>query len=113
MRRPRAGTDGFRHMDFEIAFTRTAAEHLRSYRKYDQRMILDAIDEQLSHEPATETRNRKPLSASELSDWELRVQDFRVFYDVVVEDEQRVVKIKAVGHKEHGVLRIGDREVQP
>ena len=58
----------------------------------------------------TETRNR--LSESDLSDWELRVQDFRVFYDVVVEDEWRVVKVKAVGHKQHGVLRIGDREVQ-
>jgi mRNA-degrading endonuclease RelE of RelBE toxin-antitoxin system len=113
MGRPWAGTDGLRPMKFEIAFTRIAAEHLRSYRRFDQRIILDAIDEQLSHEPATETRNRKPLSESELSDWELRVQDFRVFYDVVIEDKQRVVKIKAVGHKEHGVLRIGDREVQP
>ena len=75
-------------MKFEIAFTRTAAGHVRSYRKFDQRIILDAIDEQLTHEPTTETRNRKRLSESELSDWELRVQDFRVFYDVVVEDER-------------------------
>ena len=99
-------------MRFEIAFTGTAAGHVRSYRKFEQRIILDAINEQLSHEPTTETRNRKRLCESELSDWELRVQDFRVFYDVIVEDELRVVKIKAVGHKEHGVLRIGDREVQ-
>jgi mRNA-degrading endonuclease RelE of RelBE toxin-antitoxin system len=99
-------------MKFEIAFTQTAAEHLRSYRKFDQRIILDSIDEQLSHEPMTETRNRKRLSENEMSDWELRVQDFRVFYDVVIEDGRRAVKIKAVGHKEQGVLRIGDREVQ-
>ncbi len=99
-------------MRFEIAFTRTAAEHVRSYRKYEQRIILDAIDEQLTHEPTTETRNRKRLGENELSDWELRVQDFRVFYDVLIEDERGVVKIKAVGHKEHNVLRIGDREVQ-
>jgi mRNA-degrading endonuclease RelE of RelBE toxin-antitoxin system len=99
-------------MPFEIAFTRTAAEHVRSYRKFEQRIILDAINEQLSHEPTTETRNRKRLSDSELSDWELRVQDFRVFYDVAIEDERRVVKIKAVGQKEHGILRIANREVQ-
>jgi mRNA-degrading endonuclease RelE of RelBE toxin-antitoxin system len=99
-------------MKFEIAFTRTAAAHVRSYRKFDQKIILDAIDEQLTHEPMSETRNRKPLSESELSDWELRVQDFRVFYDVVVEDERGVEKIKAVGHKEHNVLRIGDKEIQ-
>jgi mRNA-degrading endonuclease RelE of RelBE toxin-antitoxin system len=99
-------------MPFEIAFTRPAAEHVRSYRKFEQRIILDAINEQLSHEPATETRNRKRLSESELSHWELRVQDFRGFDDVAIEDERRVVKIKAVGHKEHGILHIGDREVQ-
>ena len=99
-------------MKFEIAFTRTAAEHVRSYRKYEQRIILDAIDEQLAQEPTTETRNRKRLGENELSDWELRVQDFRVFDDVLLEDQQHVVKIKAVGHKEHGILRIGEKEVR-
>jgi mRNA-degrading endonuclease RelE of RelBE toxin-antitoxin system len=99
-------------MKFEIAFTPPAADQIRSYRKFEQKRILDAIDEQLSHEPTTETRNRKRLSESELSDWELRVQDFRVFYDIAIKDERQVVKIKAVGHKEHGVLRIGDKEVQ-
>jgi mRNA-degrading endonuclease RelE of RelBE toxin-antitoxin system len=99
-------------MKFEIAFTQTAADHIRAYRKFEQRIILEAIDEQLSHEPTTETRNRKRLSESELSDWELRVQDFRVFYDVAVEKAVGVVKIKAIGNKIHGVLRIGDREVQ-
>ena len=99
-------------MKFEIAFTRTAAELVRSCRKYEQQIILDAIDEHLAHEPTTETRNRKRLGENELSDWELRVQDFRVFYDVLIEDERGLVKIKAVGHKEHGVLRIGDKEVR-
>jgi mRNA-degrading endonuclease RelE of RelBE toxin-antitoxin system len=99
-------------MRFAISFTRTAAEHVRSYRKYEQQIILDAIDEQLSHEPTIETRNRKRLGEIEWSDWELRVGDFRVFYDVLIEDDHGVVKIKAVGDKEHGVLRIGDREVQ-
>jgi mRNA-degrading endonuclease RelE of RelBE toxin-antitoxin system len=51
------------------------------------------------------------LGENELSDWEMRVGDFRVFYDVVFEDQRGIVKIKAVGHKEHGVLRVGDREV--
>jgi mRNA-degrading endonuclease RelE of RelBE toxin-antitoxin system len=99
-------------MRFEISFTRTAAEHVRSYRKYEQQIVLDAIGEQLSHEPTTATRNRKRLGENEWSDWEMRVGDFRVFYDVLLEDERGVVKIKAVGHKEHGVLRIGDREVR-
>ena len=99
-------------MKFGIAFTRTAAENVRSYPIYEQRIILDAIEEQLTDEPTKETRNRKRLAENELSDWELRVQDFRVFYDVLFEDEHGVVKIKAVGQKMHGILRIGEKEVR-
>jgi hypothetical protein len=36
----------------------------------------------------------------------------RVFYDVVAEADRQVVKIKAVGHKEHNTLYIGGAEVQ-
>jgi hypothetical protein len=47
-----------------------------------------------------------------MSDWELRVQALRVFYDIVEEDERHLVKIKAVGHKIHIKLYIGGEEVQ-
>jgi mRNA-degrading endonuclease RelE of RelBE toxin-antitoxin system len=98
-------------MSYEISFTQSAADHVRSYRKYDQQIILDAIEHQLRHEPIVETRNRKRLGESELADWELRIQGFRVFYDVIVEREQGHVKIKAVGHKEHNRLFIAGEEV--
>jgi mRNA-degrading endonuclease RelE of RelBE toxin-antitoxin system len=99
-------------MAFQIAFTQTAAEHLRSYRKFDQQIILDAIEAQLRNEPQVETRNRKLLGENPLSDWELRIGRFRVFFDIVVADEHRVVKIKAVGHKEHNKLLIAGMEVE-
>ena len=98
-------------MPFEIEFTKAAAEQVRSYKTFEQQVILDAIEEQLANEPAKETRNRKPLRENKLSDWELRVQRFRVFYDVL-DDDQRVVKIKAVGHKEHNVLFVAGRKVE-
>jgi mRNA-degrading endonuclease RelE of RelBE toxin-antitoxin system len=98
-------------MAFEIQFTKTAADHVRAYKKFEQRIVLDAIENQLHHEPMTETRNRKRLGENELSDWELRVQQFRVFYDVLAEDDRRIVKIKAVGHKDHNTLSIGGKEV--
>ena len=98
-------------MAYEINFTETAANHVRGYRKYDQQIILDGIDEQLRHEPLAESLNKKRLGANELSDWELRIQDFRVFYDVEAEAESGLVKIKAVGHKEHNKLYIGGEEV--
>ena len=99
-------------MPFEIEFTQTAANHVRAYRKFEQQIVLDAIGEQLPHEATTETRNRKRLGENELSDWELRVQKFRVFYDVLHEEGRQVVKLKAVGHKEHNTLYIGGKEVQ-
>ena len=96
---------------FEIRFTRAAADQVRTYRKFDQKIILDGIESQLSHEPLAETRNRKRLTEDSLSDWELRIQDFRVFYDVATEDDHEVVKIKAVGHKVHNTLFVGGTEV--
>jgi mRNA-degrading endonuclease RelE of RelBE toxin-antitoxin system len=99
-------------MAFEIEFTKTAVDHIRGFRKFEQRIILDSIEEQLRHEPNTETRNRKRLGENELSDWELRVQQFRVFYDVDIDEQKKQVKVKAVGWKEHNILRIGGRETQ-
>jgi mRNA-degrading endonuclease RelE of RelBE toxin-antitoxin system len=99
-------------MAFELNFTQTSVNHIRGFRKFEQRMILDSIEEQLRHEPTTETRNRKRLGENELSDWELRVQQFRVFYDVHIDDEKQVVKIKAVGWKEHNTLKIGGKETR-
>jgi mRNA-degrading endonuclease RelE of RelBE toxin-antitoxin system len=96
---------------FEIRFTQTAVDHVRAYRKFEQKIILDGIENQLRHEPLAETRNRKRLTEDSLSDWELRIHDFRVFYDVVTQDDHEVVKIKAVGHKEHNTLFIGGTEV--
>jgi mRNA-degrading endonuclease RelE of RelBE toxin-antitoxin system len=99
-------------MAFDIQFTAFAAAHVRSYRKFEQRVIFDGIEEQLTYEPGSETRNRKRLGENELSDWELRIDRFRVFYDIVVAESQQIVKIKAVGHKEHNKLFIGQKEVQ-
>lgn len=98
-------------MPYDLEFTQAAADHVRAYRKFEQKIILDAIAEELAEEPATETKNRKPLRENDLSDWELRIQKFRVFYDVIIEENRRIVKIKAVGHKEHNTLFVAGKEV--
>ena len=51
--------------------------------------------------------HRKPLRPNELARWELRIGEFRVFYDV---EGANVVKIKAIGWKEHNRLLIRGRE---
>jgi mRNA-degrading endonuclease RelE of RelBE toxin-antitoxin system len=54
------------------------------------------------------TRHHKPLRTNELSKWELRLGKYRVFYDV--EEEARIIRIKAVGWKEHNRLFIRGKE---
>jgi mRNA-degrading endonuclease RelE of RelBE toxin-antitoxin system len=71
-------------------------------------MLLAAIEQQLGWEPMTKTSNRKPLRPNELSKWELRVSEYRIFYDV--DEITLTVKIKAVGYKEHNRLFIRGKE---
>jgi hypothetical protein len=57
----------------------------------------------LTHQPTQETRNKKLLPGLKtpwdavLSVWELRVGDYRVFYDV--DNAQRRVTIRAIRRK--------------
>ena len=82
---------------YRIAFTPEAIGDLDALRKYDARRIVAEIEMQLIGEPAAPTRNRKRLRPNQLAEWELRIDDFRVFYDIVAND--LVVRIVAVGNK--------------
>ena len=97
-------------MKFEIKYTEDALEDLESFRKYDQTLILDTIERQLRDQPSLATRNRKRLRPNRVSEWELRIGGFRVFYDVL-EDEQ-LVKIVAVGYKDGSRLLIHGEEFE-
>ena len=93
---------------YNIIINESALADLLHLKKTDQRLVLDAIDLQLQHDPLTPTRNRKPLRPNELSEWELRIDQFRVFYDVASDND--TVTIKAIGWKEHNTLYIGGKE---
>src|ERR687891_2469979 len=73
---------------FEIRFSEGVEEDLKNIRIYYRNQILDAIEEQLAREPDTRTRNRKLLEnvippwRTVAPIWELRVGEYRVFYDV-------------------------------
>ena len=43
---------------------------------------MDAVDDHLRHQPDVPTRHRKRMRPNALAPWELRVGDYRVFYDV-------------------------------
>lgn len=93
---------------YEIEFTPKAKGDLRTLRKRDQRLVVDGVKEQLEREPIQETRNRKRLRPNQLAEWEVRIDRFRVFYDV--DDEAETVKVVAVGYKKGNRLIIRDKE---
>ncbi len=95
---------------FRLEFTPEALEDLRLLRVYDQRRVIEAVEAQLRHQPAQETRNRKRLRPNELAEWEVRIATFRVFYDV--DEENELVKIEAVGHKQGNTLFIHGEEYE-
>jgi mRNA-degrading endonuclease RelE of RelBE toxin-antitoxin system len=88
---------------YTIEYAVGAADDLKGLRARDRSRLLDRIEEQLTHEPARETRNRKTVAGLEPPwehrdpVWELRVGEYRVFYDVD-EAEVRVV-VRAIRRK--------------
>jgi mRNA-degrading endonuclease RelE of RelBE toxin-antitoxin system len=91
---------------FEIRFAEGVEEDLRNIRIYYRNQILDAIEEQLAREPETRTKNRKLLEnlippwQTVAPIWELRVGEYRVFYDVSAAES--VVYVRAVRRKRRG-----------
>ena len=65
--------------------------------------MIDRIEEQLFHQPKVPTRNRKRLESVKSpwvftgAAWELRVGEFRVFYDVDV--KAKLVMIRGIRNK--------------
>ena len=96
-------------MAFDIEFSDRARENLKEFRKRDQQILVDAIAAKLTDEPDKPTRQRKKLQDNELAPWELRVGDFRVFYDI--NSDQEIVVVLAIGKKTHNILRIGGEEI--
>jgi mRNA-degrading endonuclease RelE of RelBE toxin-antitoxin system len=95
---------------FEVIVEETAGEDLDELRTFDRRVIEGALDEQLSNDPLVPTRNRKPLD-SFVPEWEhvqpiwqLRVGDFRVFYDV--DETAQTVHVRRILSK--GTRTTGD-----
>ncbi len=88
---------------YEIDFTRTALDDLRYFRKFEQNIILEAIQTQLVYEPTVETGNRFRRDPPEVSEWELRIGQFRILYDA--DETVLVVRVERIGHKPNNTLQ--------
>lgn len=73
-----------------------AVNDLDQMRKYDATKVLDGIEKHLSFEPMKESRSRiKKLRGRLPADYRLRIEDWRIFYQVVGKE----VHVLRVMHK--------------
>ena len=86
---------------YEIELAPDAEQDLMWFRKSLRNVILDGIEVNLRYEPSVETDNRFRLRPNQTAEWELRVRNFRVFYDM--DTRVGIVSIVAVG------LKVGNR----
>ena len=94
---------------YQIELTEEAKGDLYYFGAFERKTIVEAVRIQLSYEPLTETKNRKRLRDNPISPWELRVGDYRVFYEA--DESARKVVIVAVGQKIHNDLFIRGKRV--
>ena len=88
---------------YTIEYAESVSDDLAGLRAYDRAKILDGIEAQLTNLPTEQTRNRKlliglvPPWEHVEPIWELRIGEYRVFYDV--NELVKSVVVRAVRHK--------------
>ncbi len=93
-------------MPFQITITSDAESHLRTLSAREQRLLEAAIQTHLLHQPTTSTKAIKRLRPNPFAEFELRVGDLRVLYNV----EGTEVVLLVVGRKVGNKLIVEGRE---
>lgn len=95
-------------MVYMIIYNREANNQLNQLGKTGK-FIKKEISRYLSHQPDVESKKRKHLHPNAVAEWELRLGNWRVLYNIHA-DEVEVVII-AVGKKQREKLLIDGEEV--
>ena len=88
---------------YDIVYGLGVEHSLEALSARKRKEIRSTIREQLLHEPTRQTRNKKivkglaPSWEHQEPLWELRIDEYRVFYDVDIAERQ--VTVRAVRHK--------------
>ncbi len=77
---------------YKILLKPLAVAQLKKMKRYYARIVADAIESHLSEEPEKTHGAIKRLRGKQEATFRLRVQDYRVFYDVV-KDRVEIVQV--------------------
>ena len=92
-------------MRFEIVLAPEAVRTMKALSAFHRATIRDALDTHLRHEPARTPRSRiKRLRGLSQPQFRLRVDEFRVFYDVSGQE----VQVLAIVSKEEAEAWLGE-----
>ena len=95
-------------MRFEIVISPEAVRDFKGPRAPDRRAIREALEIYLRHEPTKTSKARvKRLRGLSRPQFRLRVEDFRIFYDVVGEEVQ-VIAIVAKASADEWLRKVGE-----
>lgn len=97
------------NMKFDVCFVPSADIDLDQYTAREQAIILDAVEECLEFDADIESKRRKRLRPNPLAPWELRIGDYRIFYEI---ESGNSVRVLAVGHKSHNELFIRGQRME-
>ena len=95
---------------FAVIFDVLALDHMEAIERKHHALIRRTLAEQLTFDPDTPTKNRKPLVRETVigAAWEVRCgpgNRFRIFYDV--DRDRRMVVVLAIARKAGNPLFVG------
>jgi mRNA-degrading endonuclease RelE of RelBE toxin-antitoxin system len=96
-------------MEYRIQLTESAKADIDCFETREQRIVVAGILSHLRTDAEVETRKKKRLRPNPLAPWELRLEEFRVFYSI---EKGNSLKVLAVGYKAHNQLFIRGRKVE-
>ena len=92
-------------MRYEILLAPEAARQFRAVRAFDRAAIGEALETHLRHQPDVISKSRiKRLRGLSRPQYRLRVNDYRVFYDIVDQE----VQVLAIVAKEEAEAWLAD-----
>lgn len=93
-------------MLYRIEYAPEAERHFRFLTVRQRAIVQDEVQRHLAYQPNVETRNRKPMRTNPLAPWELRVGEFRIYYEAKGKPEG-IVQVLAIGIKLRDKIHIG------